>query len=429
LSICAQNNYNLKGIKFEQDLDWQQIKDKAQKYNKYIFVDCYATWCGPCKKMDKDVYPNEQVGRAFNDKFLSVKVQMDSSKNDSQNIKMLYPAAREIEEKYNVTGLPTYLFFSPEGVALHKAMGSKSTDELIALANDAINPDKQLYTLIRNFRLGKLSHSNMPTLAIILKQLGEDSLAREIATYYIQAYLYTLNNDSLCKKENLEFFHAFERIITSKDRIFKLYVEQSEKIDAIMETNGYSKFRIISTITSEDIQPFVKDAAEKKTTPNWERIRATINNKYNNDYAITATSSAKQRWYIEKKDWQNYTDSLMELWMRKSGEFYTYSWMYLNDIAWKVCVYSNNKKKLKAGLEWINIAISKNTTSNIAMLDTKAQLKYKLGHKKKAIELERQVVQLAKAEYQNIKERQSIIDYFQDCLNRMIKGEPIVLTD
>ncbi len=47
------------GIKFEKTLSWPEICEKAQKENKYIFVDCYTTWCGPCKKMDQEVYLND----------------------------------------------------------------------------------------------------------------------------------------------------------------------------------------------------------------------------------------------------------------------------------------------------------------------------------------------------------------------------------
>lgn len=36
------------GIQFA-DLTWQDALKKAKKENKIIFVDIYATWCGPCK--------------------------------------------------------------------------------------------------------------------------------------------------------------------------------------------------------------------------------------------------------------------------------------------------------------------------------------------------------------------------------------------
>ncbi len=68
------------GIAFEEGLSWQQVKEKALAANKHIFLDIFATWCGPCKQMDKQVYPNDTVGRFMNARFISVKVQMDSTK-------------------------------------------------------------------------------------------------------------------------------------------------------------------------------------------------------------------------------------------------------------------------------------------------------------------------------------------------------------
>src|SRR5687768_17445714 len=82
-----------KGIKFEQGLSWDQIKAKAKAQNKYIFIDSYATWCGPCKAMDQDVYPSEKVGNFFNDKFVSVKVQFDKMEQDTEQVKKWYADA------------------------------------------------------------------------------------------------------------------------------------------------------------------------------------------------------------------------------------------------------------------------------------------------------------------------------------------------
>ena len=47
------------GIHFEDGVSWQHVQQKAKAEDKYIFVDCYATWCGPCKQMDKKVCANE----------------------------------------------------------------------------------------------------------------------------------------------------------------------------------------------------------------------------------------------------------------------------------------------------------------------------------------------------------------------------------
>src|SRR5688572_25831264 len=61
------------GIKWVENLSWQQVRENAKRENKYIFVDCYTTWCAPCKKMDKDVFSNKDVGEFINEKFIAVK--------------------------------------------------------------------------------------------------------------------------------------------------------------------------------------------------------------------------------------------------------------------------------------------------------------------------------------------------------------------
>src|ERR1700744_3062809 len=75
------------GIRFEDGYTWQQIKEKAQKEHKYIFMDCYATWCGPCKWMSKTIFPQKEVGDFMNANFINVAVQMDKTTNDLEAVK------------------------------------------------------------------------------------------------------------------------------------------------------------------------------------------------------------------------------------------------------------------------------------------------------------------------------------------------------
>lgn len=51
--ILAGSTINAQ-IVFEKGT-WEEVKEKAAKENKPIFVDAYTTWCGPCKWMAKNI--------------------------------------------------------------------------------------------------------------------------------------------------------------------------------------------------------------------------------------------------------------------------------------------------------------------------------------------------------------------------------------
>ena len=68
LSSHAQDS----GIEFFEG-SWDDALYKANAYNKFIFVDAYASWCGPCKKMQSEVFPMENVGEFYNKNFIIFK--------------------------------------------------------------------------------------------------------------------------------------------------------------------------------------------------------------------------------------------------------------------------------------------------------------------------------------------------------------------
>ena len=61
---------------------------KARQENKPLFVDFYAVWCVPCKKMAKNVFTQEEVGKYFNEHFISL--QLDAEKGENVEIEEIY---------------------------------------------------------------------------------------------------------------------------------------------------------------------------------------------------------------------------------------------------------------------------------------------------------------------------------------------------
>eukprot|EP01035_Chromulina_nebulosa_P047761 gene47761-64791_t len=154
-----------KGMHFEHGQTWEAIKAKAKAENKYIFVDAFTTWCGPCKMMAATIFPQESVGAFFNDKYINVKVQLDTTKKDNEEVIGWYKDAHDIMVNYKVNVFPTYLFFSPDGELVHRSVGSSEAPEFIVKGKDALDPEKQYYTLVRKYEAGEKAPTFLRNLA------------------------------------------------------------------------------------------------------------------------------------------------------------------------------------------------------------------------------------------------------------------------
>lgn len=108
------------GISFEPEgTTLNQVTEKAKKENKLIFVDCYTQWCGPCKKMIRDVFPQEKVGKYMNDHFVNLKIDMEAK------------YAEGLAKEWQVSAYPTFIIFNADGKEIGRFMGGSDADGFI----------------------------------------------------------------------------------------------------------------------------------------------------------------------------------------------------------------------------------------------------------------------------------------------------------
>ena len=110
LFSCSREATKMNFVK-NTDRELDLILNDAKAKNKIIFVDVYATWCGPCKWMDENTFKDAKVAEKFNKKFINYKVDGESF------------AGVNIALKYAVDSYPTYLFLDADGKVLKRMEG------------------------------------------------------------------------------------------------------------------------------------------------------------------------------------------------------------------------------------------------------------------------------------------------------------------
>lgn len=123
LNLCTC--VRAQGIEFFHGT-WEEALAKAEAEDKLIFVDAYASWCGPCKTMSRNVFPVAKVGDFFNDSFINMKFDMEKEEST------------DFRKTHRVSAYPTLFWINSKNEVVHKSVGGKQVDALIEVGNAAL---------------------------------------------------------------------------------------------------------------------------------------------------------------------------------------------------------------------------------------------------------------------------------------------------
>lgn len=148
------------GINFEHGT-FSEALAKAKAQNKLLFIDGYAVWCGPCKKMTKTVFLEKEVGDYFDEHMVAIKMDVERGEG---------PA---IKRKYGISGLPGYIIVDRDDNVVYRFSGAMPTDRFMSHIKTAVlnaSNDNSLSQLTGRYEAEK---NNEQFLRIYLNKLKE----------------------------------------------------------------------------------------------------------------------------------------------------------------------------------------------------------------------------------------------------------------
>lgn len=153
-------------IHFLTKASFDEALNMADRQDKMVFIDCFTSWCAPCKWMEQNVFVNDSVYKFYNKHFINFKIDMEKGEGPS------------LRKKYGVKSFPTYLFVNEQGDIVHRTASRMEAADFLKEGQKAIDPTAASAHLKEKYEQGDRSNRLLYQYAIALRKINRDEASR-----------------------------------------------------------------------------------------------------------------------------------------------------------------------------------------------------------------------------------------------------------
>jgi len=255
LNLNAQINF--------QNYSGKLATDKVQ------LIVFSAGWCGNCKEMKKTVFQDKELSAFVNENFNAYMVDVDKDKSD-------------ISRKYDVSGLPTFVFVSEKGELLYKGVGYTETDEFLKKSQFSLK--KASGQLTDRDRLYECMESEITkSCEELLKNYLQNNSWKNSEENAITVIDYALNSNKSALNHVMQNKAEYAKVI-SKD---------------LME-------RALLMLAEQEMHEMLVKSFEKKADPDWKKVEQILIKYKGADNYLADLQGIKAEYYFELGNWTKF---------------------------------------------------------------------------------------------------------------------------
>lgn len=222
LSVCGQLYAQNEGVNFVEGKTFAEALQMAKASNKLLFVDCYTSWCGPCKMMATKVFTQKKVGDYFNKEFICIKVDMEKGEGP------------DLHKRFTVRAYPTFLFIDGDGNEVNRIVGGSDADKFLKTVQDGVGA-KSMKTMTARYEAGERSMEFLIDYLDVLEKAYASDKCNQIAQELLEG-----KTDQLLTNEAL--YNAFISYTTSPlTPAFQYVVEHKAEFEAKYDKERFNQ--------------------------------------------------------------------------------------------------------------------------------------------------------------------------------------------
>lgn len=206
--VLGSATISAQGIEFFKGT-WAEALEKAQQEEKLVFVDAFAKWCGPCKRMAKNVFTNAAVGEYYNTNFVNLKLDMEESESS------------DFKKFFSVSAYPTLFYIDGNGELVKKVVGGQQTQAFINLGKNVLKSYDRSGIYAKAYEEGDRSFD------LVLKYIKALNRADKSSQKVANDFLREKTGLSSNKKAEI----LYESLTLADSRIFDLFVKERKLIE------------------------------------------------------------------------------------------------------------------------------------------------------------------------------------------------------